>query len=75
MSELPEQLHEVLQQAICQGQDEGSILTGCTLSFEIMTQEGRPMAGYFMGPSTSPWKALGMMRWAEKLVEFKHIRE
>lgn len=75
MSDLPEQLHEVLQQAICQQEDAGAILTGWTLSFEIMTEEGRPMAGYFMGPSTSAWKALGMMRWAEKLVEFKHIRE
>lgn len=73
MSEIAERLHDSLQEAICAHEDEGSILVGWCVTFEIMNQEGRQMAGFFIGPTTTPWKALGLMDWAMRLIHKRHI--
>lgn len=69
-----ENLDDFLQEVIFSDQDEKGIVTGWTLSFEVMSADGRPMAGFFMGPNTPVWKALGIMKWAELLIVEKHIK-
>lgn len=72
-SEQAEKLHDILQAALIE--EEGGILTGWCLSFEMVDMQSRSYSGYFVGPQTPPWKALGLLSWAEKLLEFRHMRE
>lgn len=73
MSDTSELLHEQIQAAIMG--DEGGLVTGWIISFEMVNSEGKPYSGYFCGPSTPPWKALGLLDWAERLIDLKHIQE
>jgi len=68
-----ERVQALLQREIMA--DEGALLTGWCLSFEMVDDQGKPFSGFFIGPTTTPWKALGLMAWAEKLLEQRHIQE
>ena len=74
-SSIPEMLHERIQEAIFAEEEEPGILTGWVISFEIVDGNGKPFAGYFTGPSTPPWKALGLLDWAKRLLDLKHIKD
>lgn len=47
--------------------DDGSVLTGFVLIYEMATAAEKPSCGYILGPpGMTSWRALGLIEWIRR---------
>ena len=61
-----ELIHDDLARAL--GLDEGEVLTGWVIAYEVAQPEGDAYAGHAYGPGgMTSWRALGLLEWVRNV--------
>lgn len=73
-----EKIHTVLQEIVQESEDfeEGQILTGWIIVYEVMGMDNERFAGHIFGPSSmTTWSAMGLIEWAKTVSLPKSLNE
>jgi hypothetical protein len=60
-------IDELLQEEL--PQNEGDIVVGWVIAYEVVTSDGRAAAGFLQEQSNmTPWRSVGLLQWAHAAI-------
>lgn len=62
-----DKIDEVLRAEV--PENEGDLLVGWVIAYEVISEDGRRAAGYMReGSASTPWQSIGLLQWAHAAI-------